>query len=150
MPAISRLALTAGLSATAVTAMGLPAFAETSGWDLLKGISIEEIVTEDSYEVKKTIPDRLQNGIQGMELTGYVVPLSPGADITDLVLVSDMGLCPLCGSGDHGASVQVTLNTPLQGFVEGARVTFKGDMMPVTDPETWQAAILTNAEVVGG
>ncbi|ATG47410.1 hypothetical protein [Celeribacter ethanolicus] len=147
---VSRLALTAGLSATAVSTLGLPALAETSGWDLLKGITIEEIVTDSSYEVKKGFPERLKNGIEGMELTGYAVPLTPGADVTDLILVSDMGLCPFCGSADHGASVQVSLNTPIQGLEEGARITLKGNMKPVLDPETWQAAILENAEVVGG
>ncbi|PTQ72539.1 hypothetical protein [Celeribacter persicus] len=147
---VSRIALTAGLSATAVSTLGFPAFAETSGWDMLKGITIEEIVTETTYEVKKGFPERLKNGIEGMELTGYAVPLTPGSEVRELILVSDMGLCPFCGSPDHGASVQVSLNTPIQGLEEGARITLKGDMMPVTDPETWQAAILENAVVVGG
>ncbi|WP_460274561.1 hypothetical protein [Celeribacter sp. ULVN23_4] len=147
---VSRIALTAGLSATAVSTLGLPAFAENAGWDMLKGITIEEIVTETSYEVKKGFPDRLKNGVKGMELTGYAVPLTPGSDVRDLILVSDMGLCPFCGSADHGASVQVSLDSPIVGLEEGTRITLKGNMKPVLDPETWQAAILENAVVVGG
>ncbi|WP_417253684.1 hypothetical protein [Celeribacter sp.] len=145
MSPVSRLALTAGLSATATSA-----FADAPGWDLLKGITIDEVVTETSYVVKKGFPERLKNGVQGMELTGYAVPLTPGSEIRELMLVSDMGLCPFCGSADHGASVQVNLDTPLVGLEEGTRLTLRGDMMPVHDPETWQAAILENAVLVSG
>ncbi|WP_226553161.1 hypothetical protein [Celeribacter naphthalenivorans] len=148
MSPVSRLALTAGMTAS-LTSTALPVFAEASGWDLLQGITIDEVVTETTYEVKKGFPERLKNGVKGMELTGYAVPLTPGADISELILVSDMGLCPFCGSGEHGASVQVSLNSPIQGLEEGARVTIKGDMMPVLDPETWQAAVLQNAVITG-
>ncbi|WP_417264070.1 hypothetical protein [Celeribacter sp.] len=145
---VSRIALTASMTA-GLSATAFPVFAEAPGWDLLKGITIDEVVTETTYEVKKGFPERLKNGVKGMELTGYAVPLTPGADISELILVSDMGLCPFCGSGEHGASVQVSLNSPIQGLEEGARVTIKGDMMPVLDPETWQAAVLQNAVITG-
>ncbi|SDW33543.1 hypothetical protein SAMN05443573_102422 [Celeribacter indicus] len=143
MSLVSRTALAAGLCTTATAT-----FAEAPGWELLKGISIEEIVTETSYEVRKGFPDRLKNGVEGMELTGYAVPLTPGAEVRELILVSDMGLCPFCGSADHGASVQVNLDQPIVGLEEGARVTLRGDMKPVLDPETWQAAVLENAVLV--
>ncbi|SFI57622.1 hypothetical protein [Celeribacter neptunius] len=145
----SRLALTAGLTASATT-LSSAAFADAPGWDDLKGISIEEIVTETSYEVKKGFPERLKNGVDGMELTGYAVPLTPGADVSQLILVSDMGLCPFCGSGEHGASIQVNLDQPIIGLEEGTRITLRGDMRPMLDPETWQAATLENAVIVGG
>lgn len=150
MSPISRLALTAGLSATASTALSAAAFADAPGWADLKGITIDEVVTETSYEVKKGFPDRLKDGVPGMELTGYAVPLTPGAEVRELILMSDMGICPFCGSGDHGAAVQVNLDQPIVGLEEGTRITLRGDMKPVLDPETWQAAVLENAVILGG
>lgn len=144
MTPISRLALTAGLSATATASL-----AGTDGWDMLKAIEIEEIVSETQYEVRKSFPASMPAEGTEMELTGYAVPMTPGGDIRELLLVSDMGLCPFCGSGDHGASLQVTLAEPISAFEEGTRLTLKGTLKPVSDPETWQAAILENAVITG-
>lgn len=138
-------------SAALITALGTgtvtPALAE-DGWALLSAIEIEEIVTETTYEVRKTFPETLAEGRSGMELTGYAFPISTGSEVRQVMLVSDMGLCPLCGSGEHGASVEVTLAEPLMGLEDGARVTLRGDMRPVRDPETWQSAVLENAAIV--
>ena len=142
----STLALSAALGVT-----GSAAFGAEAGWTLLEGIEIEEIITETSYEVKKTFPERLKNGLDGMEITGFAVPLSaPGEAVSELLLVSDMGLCPFCGSSEHPASLTVRLAEPVPGIEEGLRITLKGDMRPVMDPETWQAATMENAVVIVG
>jgi hypothetical protein len=65
-----------------------------------------------------------------------------------LILVSDKGLCPLCGSAEHGASLQITLADPIETFDESRRMTLRGALTPVTDPETWQSAILENATIL--
>lgn len=143
MSAISRVTLAAALGATATSAV-----AGTDGWQLMQGISINEIVTETSYVVKKEFPERLRNGLQGVELTGYAVPLTPGANVRELMLVADMGVCPFCGGLDHTATVQVNLDQPIVGLEEGARITLRGDMRPVTDPETWQAVVVENAVLI--
>ena len=83
-----------------------------------------------------------------MEISGYAFPMLPGETIRELILVSDMGLCPLCGEGDHGANLQVTLAEPITNFDEAVRITLKGDLKAVTDPETWQAAILEDAQII--
>ncbi len=144
---ISRLALAAALGSTAHGATAETA-APTDVWQVLDQIEIEEIVTETSYEVRKSFPEALSKGALEVEITGYAVPALPGETIRELILVSDMGLCPLCGSADHGASLQVALNDTIPTFEESRRVTLRGTLTPVTDPETWQAAILENASIV--
>ena len=119
-------------------------------WDLLAAIEVEEIVTDTSYEVRKVFPAAVENGIEQFDITGYVVPLygDENGNITDLILVSDMGFCPFCGSPEHGTNLQVTMAEPLVGFEEGARITLRGALEPVTDAETWQTTILTGARAL--
>ncbi len=144
----SRIALAAVLGACAQTAS-----AQSDVWHLLEQIEIEEVLrtTEDgtTYEVRKTFPDALSGKSLDVEITGYAVPALPGDVVQDLILVSDMGLCPLCGSADHGASLQVALAEPIESFDESRRLTFKGKLKPVLDRETWQAAMLENASIIG-
>ena len=123
-------------------------WAQSNDWDLLRGIEITETVTDTSYRVDKSFPTEIRNGRAGMVLTGYVVPITPGAQVRELILVSDMGFCPFCGDPDHGASIRVTLATPVNDITEGTRITLRGDMTPDSDPETWNAAILENAVVI--
>lgn len=139
----SKLTLSVALGATATAGL-----ADNDPWALLSSIAIEEIFTGDTYEVVKIFPAEIENGIEKFDITGYVVPLSPGAEVTELLLVSDMGACPFCGGSDHGGSLQVSLAEPLIGIEEGARMTLRGSLEPVTDPETWQAAIMRDARVL--
>ncbi|MCG3266480.1 hypothetical protein [Yoonia sp. I 8.24] len=143
MAQVSSLALGAALITS-----GTVTWAQSDDWDLLRGIAITETVTDTSYRVDKTFPAAIENGREGMVLTGYVVPITPGTDVRELILVSDMGFCPFCGDPNHGASVQVMLDTPISGLEEGTRITLRGDMTPVRDPQTWNAAILENAVIV--
>ncbi|GAA6208005.1 hypothetical protein NBRC116601_12980 [Cognatishimia sp. WU-CL00825] len=139
----SRIALTAALGATAATA-----HAETDAWNLLEQIQIKELVTETSYEVQKTYPSNMDTIGKDIKISGYAVPMYPGDQVTELLLVSDMGLCPLCGNSEHGANLQVTLAEPISVIDESQRIVLRGDLIPVRDPETWQAAILKNARIV--
>ncbi len=144
---ISRLAIAAALGTTAHAVMAQPEV-----WDLIGRIGVEEVITKNGeetiYEVRKTFPEALAKGSLDVEITGYAVPALPGEAIRELILVSDMRLCPLCGSAEHGASLQVTLADPIQSFDESRRLTLRGQLTPVTDPETWQAATLANASIV--
>jgi hypothetical protein len=145
---ISRIALAATFVSTAHGLSAETAAPGTDVWQILDQIDVEEIITETSYEVRKSFPEALQKGALEVEITGYAVPALPGDAIRELILVSDMGLCPLCGSADHGASLQIALNDAIPTFDESRRVTLRGTLTPVTDPETWQAAILENATIV--
>lgn len=122
--------------------------ADESGWDLLKSIGLEEIVTAESYEVRKSFPARLTEPVEDFALTGFVVPLWEEGEIRNFILVSDMGFCPFCGEPEHGTAVQVELDDPL-ALEEGTRITVSGLLEPITDPETMQTVRLVRAMVAG-
>lgn len=132
----------------ALTGVAAPSFGETDPWALLSAVEIDEIVTETSYEVRKSFPERLEQGIPGFRISGYAVPMEQGASVRQVMLVSDMGNCPFCGQSDHGVSLMVELDEPIQTFDEGTRLSLVGDLEAVTDPETWQSAVMRNAQVV--
>ncbi len=122
---------------------------QSAPWDLLAEVEIEEIITDTSYEVRKVFPAAIEDGIETFDITGYVVPLTDGVDITDFILISDMGFCPFCGSPEHGTSLQVSMASPTP-LLEGARVTLRGSLEAVIDPETFQSTILNNATLIDG
>lgn len=140
--------------AAVLGAQTAPTFANTIGseradiWALLSEIQIEEVVSDTSYRVNKTWPKGLSGDLENVEITGYAVPMFPGDSVKELILSSDVGFCPLCGSPDHGATLQVTLDDPIPGFEDGQRITLTGTLERVEDSETWQAAHLTSARVV--
>ena len=143
MTATSRLALSFAFGTAASAAM-----AGDDPWALLSGVLIDEKIDGDTYTVTKTFPAAIENGIDDFFITGYAMPLTPGERITELVLVSDMGNCPFCGGGDHGVTLQVELDEPIIGLEEGTRLSLRGALEPVLDPETWQSTILRGARVV--
>lgn len=141
---VSILALTAPMTIGASVAWADDSAAQ---WDLLSQIEIEEIVTDTSYEVRKVFPSAIENGVEQFDISGYLVPLNEGAEISDFILISDMGFCPFCGSPEHGTSLQVSMADPI-AFEEGKRVTLRGALETVTDPETWQTTLLNNAHAL--
>lgn len=142
---ISKLALSAATLGVSTNVV----FAQPDTWALLKDIQINEIVTETSYEVRKTWPKGFAEEEVEIEITGYAAPLTPeGEALRELILVSDMGLCPFCGNPDHNAGLQVQLAEALPFVSENQRITLRGTLSKVHDPETWQAAILRDARIV--
>jgi hypothetical protein len=142
--ATSLIALTAPLTLAAVSVW---ADETTKSWELLSAIKVEEIVTDTTYEVRKIFPTEIKNGIDQFDITGYIVPLTDEPNISNFILVSDMA-CPFCGSPEHGTSLQVKMTNPLKGFEEGTRITLRGALQAVTDPETWQTTIMINARIL--
>ena len=139
----------AALAAPLTLASGT-VWAETpDAWALLSDIQVEEIITDTSYEVRKVFPTAVENGIEVFDISGYLVPLDNGVEISDFILISDMGFCPFCGSPEHGTSLQVSMATPMT-FEEGARVTLRGNLEAVTDPETFQTTIMRDATQIDG
>lgn len=136
--------------ATAQTAFAVPLMASTTpeGWDLLRGVAVEEIVTDTSYMVRKIFPAGMENGIEQFELTGYVVLTWADENVTEFMLISDMGLCPFCGDPEHGTALEVRLDVPVAALTDGARITVRGALEAVTDTETTQAARLTAARIL--
>lgn len=135
--------------AAAFGSIGTATLAQTDDiWDLIGQITIDEVVSEDSYEVRKSYPSGLAEQDQEVEITGYVAPLMPGESLRELIMVSDMGFCPFCGDPDHGASLQVSLLDSVDMIDETQRITIKGTLSRVNDPETWQAVVLRDAQIL--
>ena len=132
----------------ALTGVAAPGFAELAPWALLASVEIEEVIDGDSYEVRKSFPEQLQDGIQGFRISGYAMPMEAGDAVRQVMLVSDMGNCPFCGSADHSVTLMVELDEPMSTFDEGLRLSVVGDLEAVTDPETWQSAVMRRARVV--
>lgn len=147
---ISRLALSGALGAGAFTAsVALPAGAsEFDAWEMLSRITVDEQITETSYRVTKTFPAGFEQDIENTRITGYAVPLWAGDEVRELMLVTDMGNCPFCGSGDHGGNLMITLAEAVPAFEDGMRITLEGTLARVNDPETWQAAVLKDARII--
>lgn len=140
------------VSATALFA-GAPAFAErveSPAWDALAAIEIEEVMTETSYEARKTFPADLEGGVAQFDITGFAVPLGDMANVREFMIVSDMGFCPFCGNPEHGTALQVTLAEPIPFIEEGMRLSLRGALEPVTDPQTSQSVILRDAVLIEG
>lgn len=144
---------TLAVSTTALAAAS-SAFAEqidSAAWDLIESIAVEEIVSDTSYEVRKVFPAEIKDGISQFDITGFAVAVNGGdSDVTELFLVSDMGFCPFCGDPAHGSALQVTLTSPIPMFEDGARLSLRGALEPVTDPQTWQSAVMRNATIIEG
>lgn len=144
----SSLSLAALGTATPIWA-SVPVVPTNRGWTDLKGITIHEIVTDTTYEVIKTFPQSLQEGLENIELTGYATPITPGSMIHELVLISDLESCPYCSVSDHNASAFVKLKTPIPEFPQNTSVRIQGRFTPNLDPTTWEAAIIEDAVVTG-
>ncbi|MDX8352302.1 hypothetical protein [Cognatiyoonia sp. IB215182] len=144
--------LTMSVSATALAAAS-PALAEridSPAWDAIQGIEIEEIITENSYEVRKVFPSEIKDGVEQFDITGFAVPLGDTSNVREFMLVSDMGFCPFCGDPDHGAALQVSLTEPMPFVMEGMRLSLRGSLETIDDPQTWQSTIMRDAVVIDG
>ena len=138
------------VSATALAAAS-PSFAETidsAAWDALAAIEIEEIMTETTYQVRKVFPEEIAKGVSDFAITGFAVPLGSTENVSDFMIVSDMGFCPFCGNPEHGTSLQVTLADPIPFIEEGMRLSLRGTLETIDDEQTWQSTIMRDAVVV--
>ena len=64
----------------------------SSQWDLLASIEIEEIITDTSYEVRKTFPSEVENGV-GLRVTSD--------DPAVVARITGLGFFGLMASQDH-------------------------------------------------
>lgn len=117
-------------------------------WDLIRSVDIQEIVTDTTYEVRKSFPEKLENGISQFNLTGFVTLTYTDQNVQEFILVSDMGFCPYCGDPDHGASIQVKLADIENQMIDGERITVIGNLTPIKDSQTWQSLILKDALIL--
>lgn len=138
---------TAALSLAAIP-LAAAAQASPDAWHLLGQIEVTEHETADSWSATKRYPAELENGADEFEITGYLVPVGWEEETRDFMLVSALGQCPFCGSGDHGTAIEVQLADPLPISEEGKRATLRGALTPVRDETTMQAIVMTDAVIL--
>ncbi len=116
-------------------------------WDLIEAIEIDEKIKGDSYVVTKSYPDDLiamaRSG--SFEVEGYFVPVMAQGSVRQFLMVRDPAECPFCGSSGYGLALEVITKRPVPDMGEFERITVRGTLELVDDPETWQAVILKNA-----
>ncbi|MEM9524920.1 MAG: hypothetical protein AAF982_13230, partial [Pseudomonadota bacterium] len=56
--------------------------------------------------------------------------------------------CPFCGSGGYGPVLEVNLKRPLPALPEFSRVTVRGPLTLIDDPETLQMFRMQGATAV--
>lgn len=147
---IRPITATSTFALLATGAATTPTLANDDPWAVLSNIQIEEIIEGNSYRAVKTYPAEIENGVEKFAITGYAVPLTldPTKPTAQLMLVSDMGDCPFCGSSEHAGQLQVDLEDPIL-IEEGQRLSVVGSLELIHDPETWQSAIMRGARITG-
>ncbi|MFO6464465.1 hypothetical protein ACK8OR_08735 [Jannaschia sp. KMU-145] len=142
------------LTTTFPIAAALPAvaFADAAdpAWHLLGQIEVTEHETADSWSVTKRYPSEIAGGVDRFEISGYLVPVGWEAETRDWMLVSDLGQCPFCGSGDHGTAIEVQLADPLPVTEDARHAKLSGALHLVEDADTMQAVVMTGATLLDG
>ncbi|MEL6913436.1 MAG: hypothetical protein AAFP13_02935 [Pseudomonadota bacterium] len=65
------------------------------------------------------------------EVTGFLHLVKVSAEVSEFILVSDMGVCPWCGGADHGTALEVQLADPAARLEHGQRITVRGQLEDV-------------------
>lgn len=122
-----------------------PMVLDSPAWDLLAQVQVTEVERDGIWTVVKTFAPSLSaaNGTQ-ITISGYVVPLSPGEVLTQIVLVRDPADCPFCGGG-YGPVLEVELDLGLHDMPEFSRLTVTGKLVLDASGETTQAYRLVAA-----
>eukprot|EP01023_Acetabularia_acetabulum_P059749 TRINITY_DN71854_c0_g1_i1.p2 TRINITY_DN71854_c0_g1~~TRINITY_DN71854_c0_g1_i1.p2 ORF type:complete len:150 (+),score=22.45 TRINITY_DN71854_c0_g1_i1:90-539(+) len=130
---------------TSVGAVSSGSAAPADPWGLLASVEIEEIITDDLWQAKKTFPRALRAATDGFRISGYVVPVTAEPYIATFILVEDPAGCPFCGNDGYGPVLEVQLKRPIGGLVEFDQITVEGRLELIHDPETFQSYRLLDA-----
>ncbi|MEM6277481.1 MAG: hypothetical protein AAF714_11080 [Pseudomonadota bacterium] len=84
---------------------------------------LPSIATAESTD--HLLPVDLELANAQTEVTGQVFLTRADAEVSEFILVSDMGFCPWCGSADHGIAVEVQLDQAM-ALEHGAQITVSG------------------------
>ena len=134
-------ALTLSLTATLATTTS----AET-GWEVLEGVEIKEVISGDDWLAEKTFSDQLLDLAGPIEITGYYLPFAAQPFVQDFLLIQDPAGCPFCGSGEAGTlALEVSLKRPMSDIAEYSKIVVAGQLELIEDPLTFQAYRLIDA-----
>lgn len=107
-------------------------------WALLAAVKVREIIDGNEWRAEKTFPAELIARMEDFRITGYIVPVDAQPYLRNFLLVQDPADCPFCGSGGYGPVLEVNLKRPLSELPEFSRVTVRGPLTLIDDPETLQ------------
>lgn len=126
--------------------LGCPALAAgQNGWDLLRLVTITEVVEDDHWRADKEFPQALLNATDDFVIEGFYVPIVPQAYVTSFLLVEDPADCPFCGWNSYGPSLEVAMKSPMPDLQEFTHIAIQGQLELIEDPETYMAYRLHDA-----
>jgi len=99
-------------------------------------VPLPEMVLQTHNGTVSVRPAAHEGGSDLYEMTGYVAIVRAAAEVREFMLVSDMGLCPLCGEAGHGAALEVQLANPTQALEDGQRITVVGALESTDDTKS--------------
>lgn len=139
---------TATLAITTSLWLAAPTAAEPfENWELLSSVRVTEILVNDRWGAKKEYPEALLAARQGFEIEGYYVPIEAQPYVRSFILVPDPADCPFCGTSGYGPALEVQLKGRMADIAEFSRITVRGELELITDPDTYMAYRMVDAAV---
>ncbi|MEM8788331.1 MAG: hypothetical protein AAGE76_08710 [Pseudomonadota bacterium] len=121
---------------------------DSPAWALISSVDVAEVETAAGWEVRKAFPaDLIAAAERPFEVTGYLIPVVPAAEFSQLLLVRDPADCPFCAGG-YGTVLEVELARPVRDVAEFFRVKLRGDLVLVHDTDTTQAVRVSGARIL--
>lgn len=142
--------LTATLAITTSVALAAPlAAGPFENWELLSSVRVTEVLVNDRWGAKKEFPEALVAAQNGFEIEGFYVPIEAQAYVQSFLLVPDPADCPFCGSSGYGPSLEVKLKGNMADIAEFSKLTVRGDLELIHDPDTYMAYRMVDAVLIG-
>lgn len=121
--------------------------ASTESWEMFSDITYYITFENRQPVTVKEFPEEMQATTEDFVITGYVSQAFEGQEeMSELMLLSDIGLCPLCGAGDHTTSLMIEFDEPIAALEPDTRITVKGTLLRIDD-ETSTVAKLVGARI---
>jgi len=115
---------------------------------LLDTVQIKEVMSGNQWRAEKTFSDGLRAATDGFTIEGYYLPIEAQGYISSFLLIRDPADCPFCGLSGYGPSLEVTLKRPMRDRAPYSKITLRGDLELIDDPETYMAYRLIDAAVL--
>ncbi|MEM1101045.1 MAG: hypothetical protein AAGH73_05890 [Pseudomonadota bacterium] len=125
-----------------ILAPALPAFAAETVQAPLAGEAIA------GQEARFLMPVAQDDGGDLYEVTGYLHLVKVSAEISEFILVSDMGVCPWCGGADHGTALEVQLADPATRLEHGQRITVRGQLEDIRGLDAHMTTRMVSATIL--
>lgn len=137
--------LKASLAVAVCLGAGSAAADPFQNWQLLSSVKITETEQNNRWRAEKEFPPALIAASKDFEIEGFYVPIEAQAYVQSFLMVPDPADCPFCGSSGYGPSLEVTLRKKMPDIAEFSRITVRGQLKLIDDPDTYQSYRLVDA-----